>query len=240
MKKLILSVTLIFMAAGVFPCSASAKTGYVSDMLLLTFREGPGTSYTVLKTLKSDTEVNIVEEQEGFYKVELTTGETGWVDKKFIVFETPKSYTIRQLEQTIARIENKNQALTDEKQALINRLNASNNEHIVKIQNLEKQLETTLKESTELSAALKDSNQKYDTLIQQSKDIQGIIQENKTLKSENTTITAQLSQTTKKNKTLLKTGMIKWFLAGVATLLVGWILGQSVSFRKRSSSSLLD
>jgi len=91
-----------------------------------------------------------------------------------------------------------------------------------------------------LSKSLKDTQKKYDTLIQQSKDIQSIIEENKAFKTTNEKLTVDLEMFKKKNKTLFKTGMIKWFLAGVATLLVGWILGQSVSSRKRSGSSLLD
>jgi SH3 domain protein len=39
---------------------------------------------------------------------------------------------------------------------------------------------------------------------------------------------------------MFKTGMIKWFLAGVGVLLLGWVIGLSVSSRQGGSSSLLD
>ncbi len=240
MKKSVFCFILCILTFCLIPQILIAKTGYVSDMLLLTFREGPGKTFTVIKTLKSDTALNIIGEQNGFFKVELQSRETGWVDKNFVVFDTPKATIIRQLEQTIASIENKNVALLDKHQELKNRLNASNNDNVIKIQTLESSLNEMRNDKQKLSKSLKDTQKKYDTLIQQSKDIQSIIEENKAFKTTNEKLTVDLEMFKKKNKTLFKTGMIKWFLAGVATLLVGWILGQSVSSRKRSGSSLLD
>ena len=113
-------------------------------------------------------------------------------------------------------------------------------DNVIKIQTLEASLNEMRNDKQKLTESLKDTKKKYETLIQQSKDIQSIIKENKAFKTTNETLAADLEIFKKKNKTLFKTGMIKWFLAGVATLLVGWVLGQSVSSRKRAGSSLLD
>ncbi len=67
-----------------------SRIGYVTDRLILTFRQGPGPSYQVLKTLESDTRLTILDEEENYYKVRLSSGETGWVDKQFVTFDIPK------------------------------------------------------------------------------------------------------------------------------------------------------
>ncbi len=56
-----------------------SRIGYVTDRLILTFRQGPGPSYQVLKTLESDTRLTILDEEENYYKVRLSSGKPdGW------------------------------------------------------------------------------------------------------------------------------------------------------------------
>lgn len=239
MKNFLIYFILCALTICLVPQLLVAKTGYVSDLLLLTFREGPGKSYPVAKTLKSGTPVIIIEEQDGFYKVELQSKEIGWVDKKFIIFEIPKGMIIKQLEQDIKSLENKISTLESDNEALKGQLSSSNDENVKKIQSLEISLQSTLSQNKELTHSLSENNKKYSTLVQQSKNIQNIITENKTLKEENEDLNTKLAALEKKNKSILKIGMIKWFLAGVGTLLLGWVLGQSISSRRRSGSSLL-
>jgi SH3 domain protein len=217
-----------------------AQTGYVSDMLLLTFRQGPGDTYAVLKTLKSDTPVSIIEEENGYYKVELQSEETGWVDKKFIVFETPKAFIIDRLTRENERLENKISTLESFGQTLKESSLSQQNEYSQKIESLEASLKTALDEKVKLENLLADHKEKYNTLIEQSKNIQKIVKENKILQENSTTLSREFEILKQKNGNQFKTGMIKWFLAGVGVLLLGWIIGQSVSTNKRRSGSLLD
>lgn len=217
-----------------------AQTGYVSDMLLLTFRQGPGNSYAVTKTLKSNTPVSILEEENGFYKVELQSKEIGWVDKKFIIFELPKTFVIDQLKKENNLLESRLSTLESGTQMLKDKLSVQDNESAQKIQSLETSLKEVLDEKEGISHSLSQAREKYNTLIKQSKNIQTIVKENKTYLEENTRLSKELDILKTKNKDLFKTGMIKWFLAGVGVLLLGWIIGQSVSSKKRKSGSLLD
>ena len=240
MKKSGVCLLLYILLICLTPQTGSAQTGYVSDLLLLTFREGPGTSYTVIKTLPSNTRVRFLDEQNGFYRVQLDSEEIGWVDKKFITFDPPKSFTIARLEQQIASLEKGYADLEEKHTELKNQLSASKDENLKKIQALDSDLSAALAEKKELAETLSESKKNYDTLIRQSRNIQNIVAENKSLKEENTVLNADLELLKKKNQSQLRTGMIKWFLAGVGTLLVGWILGGSITSRKRSGSSLLD
>lgn len=49
------------------PPVSSAKNGWVSDMLVLTFRQGPGINYTVERSLPSNTPVTILDEKKRFF-----------------------------------------------------------------------------------------------------------------------------------------------------------------------------
>lgn len=101
-----LFIGLILVFSGV-SAVAQSRTGYVTDMLILTFRQGPGPSYEVLKTLESNTRLTILEEEGGYYKVRLSSGDTGWVDKQFVTFDTPKAEIIETLKEEYAALENR-------------------------------------------------------------------------------------------------------------------------------------
>lgn len=239
MKKSLVHFIICLMILCVFPQLSSAKEGYVSDMLLLTFRQGPGNSYAVAKTLKSDTPVSILGEQDGFYQVELQSKEIGWVDKKFIVFDLPKALIIDRLNQEKTDLETKLARLESDFKTMEDKLLAREGESSQKTADLEAALKDALAEKQRLESSFSDSQERYNTLIKQSKNIQGIVNENKVLKDNNTTLIRDIQQLKGENKSLFKTGMIKWFLAGVGVLLTGWIVGQSVSSKKRNSSSSL-
>lgn len=228
MKKLLFHLIIFVMTICLFPQVTPAKTGYVSDMLLLTFRQGPANSYAVTQTLKSDTPVVILEEKDGFYKVELQSGDIGWVDKKFIVFESPKAFIINQLTREKEILETKVSTLESAARTLQDKLDS-----------LEASLKTALDEKEKISGSLSDNRKKYNTLIEQSKNIQNIIKENKLLQETNKTISREMEALKGKTEGLFKTGMIKWFLAGAGVLLMGWIIGQTVSSKKRRSGSSL-
>ncbi len=240
MKKSFFHLIIFVMALFLSPQLTFAKTGYVSDMLLLTFRQGPGNSYAVTKTLQSNTPVSILEEKNGFYKVELQSREIGWVDKKFIIFELPKTFVINQLKKENELLENKLLQLDTSTQTFKDKISTRENESSQKIQSLEASLKAAMDEKVSMGNSLSETQEKYNTLIKQSKSIQKIVKENKTFQEENSTLSKELEITKAKNKDLLKTGMIKWFLSGVGVLLLGWIIGQTVSSKKRKSSSLLD
>jgi len=240
MKKSFSHLIIVVITLCLFPQLLFAKTGYVSDMLLLTFRQGPGNSYAVTKTLTSNTPVSILEEENGFYKVELQSREIGWVDKKFIIFELPKTLIINQLKKENKLLENKLLQLDSSTQIFKDKISAQGNESSQRIQSLEASLKTAMDENVSMGNSLSETQEKYNTLIKQSKSIQKIVKENKIFQEENSTLSKELDILKAKNKNLFKTGMIKWFLSGVGVLLIGWIIGQSVSSKKRKSSSLLD
>ncbi|MCP4670772.1 MAG: TIGR04211 family SH3 domain-containing protein [Desulfobacula sp.] len=239
MKNSLFIVILFIVMICCFPLSSFGKTGYVSDMLLLTFRQGPGNTYAVLKTLTSNTPVAILEEQDGFYKVELTSKEVGWVDKKFIIFTLPKTFLINQLKKDNHNLENQIIQLQKNTGVLQDQLSSIQQNYSQTKGELETSLKTAMDEKKKTVDLLSDSKKKYITLAQQSKNIKKIVKENKTFKEQNSALLDELTILKEQNKNLFKTGMIKWFLTGTGVLLLGWIIGQSVSSKKQHSSSLI-
>ena len=211
MRESLFYFIIIMMLLCLFPSLIWAKTGYVSDRLILNFRQGPDNASDVIKTLKSDTPVIILEEKNEFYKIELQSKETGWVDKNYIIFEMPKTLIIDQLKEENNSLKNK-----------ISKLNL---------------LKTDLK--TIDDGSLSDKDVKYNDLIKNAGNTQKIVQENQAYKKKNLDLLKKLELLETKDQDLLKAGMIKWFMAGVGVLLLGWIIGIIVSSRKRKSNSLL-
>ncbi len=240
MKKTALGLMILLLFFCSLPCHAQTKSGYVSDTLLLTLREGPGNSFSIIKTLKSNTPLIILEEQAGYYKVQLEDDATGWVEKQYIMFDVPKSMKIDQLVNKIKTLEvslSKVQMLNSSLKELVNSQKA---EYVKKLETLEASLKSEMDEKTRIAGLLSESQKKFNSLVAQSGNIQETIKTNKSLVENNKTLEQKLSALEKKNSTLFKTGMIYWFLAGAGVLLFGWIIGHNVSLRRRRSSSLLD
>lgn len=239
MRKLNASLwilTLLFLSV---PTYSQARTGYVSDMLILTFRQGPGTSFSVLQTLKSNTPLRILEEDKGYFKVELSSGDTGWVDKQFIVFETPKTQIIEQLNQEKVALATKLETVSRSLDQLKAQLLAQESDQGEKATALGTSLKKTEDKNKALLIQLKKSQTNYSTLQAQSQNVLSVVEKNKAFEKKNITISNKLAQLEKETRHMFRTGMIKWFLAGVGVLLLGWIIGQSVSSKKRGSGSLL-
>ncbi|MEH0022355.1 MAG: TIGR04211 family SH3 domain-containing protein [Desulfobacter sp.] len=220
--------------------SAHARQAYVSDMLILTFREGPGTNFPVIQTLRSNTPITILEEQDGFYKVTLTSGDQGWVDKQFVVFETPKAHMIEKLNREKADLENQLKILAETSAGLKTRLAEQKTTSVETTSELEAEVVRLQQENKRLDARLTESQKAFDSLTEASKDITATLEQNKILVAANKKLTADIARLENETTHLFRTGMIKWFLAGVGVLLLGWVIGQSVSSKRRRGSSLLD
>ncbi|MDD9304512.1 MAG: TIGR04211 family SH3 domain-containing protein [Desulfobacter sp.] len=240
MKKIFTMTWAMVLFISLTASFLQAKTAYVSDMLLLTFRQGPGTNYSVIKTLRSNTSLTILKEENGFYKVALASGDQGWVDKQFVVFDTPKSRIIEQLTREKTELERQVDQLKTEFKQNKAQWAVQQNEEGEKARELTVELTRVNQEKNQLSLALKKSSTDLTALKEASKDVTGTLEENKTLKAENIALTQTIDQLESESRHMFRTGMIKWFLAGVGVLLLGWIIGQSISSKKRRRGSLLD
>lgn len=240
MKKILSGIWAIVLFAGIYVSFCQAQTAYVSDLLILTFRDGPGASYAVVKTLKSNTPLTILNEKNGFYNVSLASGEQGWVDKQFVMFETPKTLVIEQLNREKAGLEDQIKRLKeasegDRKESLVRETGSLDT-----ATGLTKQLADLQEKNRQLSLDLKQSRTEFTALKKAAKDVTATLNDNKRLKAENKRLSQSIEHLNEDTGTIFKTEMIKWFLAGFGVLLMGWIIGKSVSPSRKKGSSLLD
>ncbi|MFQ5841631.1 MAG: SH3 domain-containing protein, partial [Thermodesulfobacteriota bacterium] len=71
--------------------TALAETMYVTDRLHLSLRKSPDTGQPSVGLLPSDTKVEVLETEGKWAKVNLENGRTGWVMKRYLVKDVPKS-----------------------------------------------------------------------------------------------------------------------------------------------------
>ncbi|MBF0203162.1 MAG: TIGR04211 family SH3 domain-containing protein [Desulfamplus sp.] len=179
----VIYMVLIFSCFLIAIPSLYAETGYVSDMLILSLKEKPGRQYNTIKTLRSNTPVEIVETTDRFLKVKTEEGDMGWVESQYITRELPKTIIIEQLTAKLESLqgktpnseseqnpnsENKNNELANTMQnkkeiEYINKikaLEASLNAQIEKNKQLEAQLSQSYAKTTELNQTKPELNQK--------------------------------------------------------------------------------
>lgn len=213
-----------------------AETGYVSDMLLLTMRNGPGDGYSVLKTLTSNTAVEILEKGDQYLKIRLRDGDEGWVQQQYITYDLPSTLVIAGMKKKIEELESANMEFAAGRSPLIESLETTKKNYEEKLAEVQSSLDREIKEKNLLSVALDKLRMTHEQFLNQSKDTVGLISENSSLKEENQELSSELGEFKKTNDDLLKTSMIKWFLAGAGVLIAGWIIGRSVGTSRRSSS----
>lgn len=227
-------------------CDAShAETGYVSDMLILTMRNGPGSNYNVVQTLRSNAALKILERGKTYFRVKTVEGDEGWVDKQYITLKIPKvmiidtlNLKITNLEKSLAASQASNTSFSSGADAIAQKYQ----EQIVS-------LETSFKESQAENKALQGANTRLESagrelkiamdVLKSSAESGGLITENEALKKQVETLSQKLNAITASGNEPLKTGMIKWFVSGAGVLLAGWLMGKSMTGSRKKSGRLL-
>jgi len=156
-----ISLTLVFTGVSGY---AQSRTGYVTDKLILTFRQGPGPSYEVLKTLESNTRLAILEEQGGYFKVRLSSGDTGWVDKQFVSFDPPKTEIIETMKNEYADLKKQFDALSADHERLKDKMAALSDNSDDLFQKLQKNKDLE-KKNTQLSLKTEQLENQSETLF---------------------------------------------------------------------------
>lgn len=81
----------------------SVKTRFVTDFLKINVRDRIDKPFTVVTTVQSDDQVQLLEEKDNYWKILTPDGNEGWIAKHYLISDPPKSSVIKQL-----REENKN------------------------------------------------------------------------------------------------------------------------------------
>lgn len=198
---------------------ALADTKYVSDIVKITLRTGPGAGYQVIAMLQSGEEVEVVNSENEWTEVRLANGKQGWVLSSLLSSAKPKTLL---LEQTTAR----NQALIGQVSDLTNK----NNE-------LKESAKTFENELAQLKKKLQETVYSYEKLQQESKEFLELQAKYKKSTLELESYTQKVGELEKQIEKIKSDQKLKWFLIGAGVLFLGFLLGM-LSRRQKPRYSL--
>ncbi|MFQ5464550.1 MAG: TIGR04211 family SH3 domain-containing protein [Thermodesulfobacteriota bacterium] len=202
-------------------------------MLIITMRSGAGDEYKVIRTLRTDTPVEVLDAKGNFFRVKTKDGQEGWVLKQYLSPDIPKATVIARLKAEITRLKGRMDKLAGERDALARGLKAEKGLRGKDVGRLEKALSEKSARITSLTRQLKEMTGKYKRLVADSGDVVKIVKERDALKKDNARLFLENNELTKENDRLNRRSMVYWFLAGGGVFFIGWAAGR-LSRKKRS------
>lgn len=185
MGKYIVGI-VVALSLALASASVMAATRYVSDQLSINMRRGPSTSYGITDLLEAGTQVQTLEQTNGWTKVRTSAGEQGYVLTRFLSSQPAASDRIDAVVSKLDKLQQDNEALRAELAKVMDgsqKLGKLKRELVAE----NEALKAELKEVKRVSAnamQIKSQNQEYrkKLLVLQSK-MEQLRSENKALQS---------------------------------------------------------
>ncbi len=227
-------VSLILIFAVILPARVYADTRYVSDVLVITLREGQGAGFKVLTTLRSNTPLEVLEQDKNYLRVRTRQGIEGWVPARYIVTEPPKAIMIARLNRELAGLQKKLATVTAQNTELKTNLQATEKMRLTEQQQARSNRQSYGDQLDQTTDELRKLTAQYKTLQDQSKNVLELVRLKDELSKSNQTLTAQnkelktaMTRLEKENFNLSAQKMVWWFLAGAAVIIVGFLIGKA-------------
>lgn len=230
------AVTRIFfvLLMGIFllPYSVRAETRYIGDTLVVALRNGPASSFSVVKTLRTGNKVDVLGEQGDYIHVSTDDDSEGWIQKQYTIADPPRGLLVPKLREKINQLILSNKHFSKEIANLKSQLTQKDEEFQNKHADILTQESENQTELARLKQELDQKTAQYDELSEQSKQFINIRDERDSLKKSLTTQTNRVNSLEDENNHLANKQMFYWFLAGGGVLFIGWLIGVT-SFKKR-------
>lgn len=200
--------------------SVQAESMYVSEIIEITLRTGPGIDHKVTAMIRSGELLEILETGPEWTKVRLASQKEGYVLSRFLTTKKPNEMLLRELKERYRVLEEKADRIQEENknQEAVNR-----------------SLQEELQQKEQLLARVTES---YETLRKDSAEFLNLKSNYKTISSNLNEQAQRAEQLEKALTKLQKRQIFRWVLTGSGILLVGFLIGMS-SKRQRRRSSLL-
>jgi len=225
MRLLTTSIALASLALALASAGANAQNArYVTDQLKLEARNGPGTSNRIVRMLESGTRVEVVEEREGWSRVNVPGGGEAWILSRYLDTEAPARDRLQAMTAEIERLREE----IGSRNTQFNALQAENE---------------ALREDRDSFAS------KAETIARELAELKQTASGAVALREQNTRL-AEKSATLKQNFDGLREEFLMlrdargrdWFLAGAGVLVGGMLLGliiPRIRWKRRRSWSEL-
>lgn len=212
--------------------TVEAETRYISDQLVVSLREQPQKGAQSITYLKTDTAVEILEEDGEYIKVQTKAGEIGYIKQNYLTTKTPSSVIIKQLQRERDRLAAKAGEMQQQVTAATSKSSQSQQELATQLKASKAQVSELQKGLQETQTVLTQTTQAYQTLQKNAKEVVEITKERDQLRKANQELIAAVTELEDEVEGLAMTGIIKWFLAGAGVLFFGWIIGKSSGGRR--------
>ncbi len=197
---------------------AWSQTVYVSDVVRVAVRSGPGSEHKSLAVTESGQQLEMLKPGEEWSLVRLPNGTEGYILSRFLTEGPPGRYQLLRLEEKIKALTTQAAAMVEEN----TRLTA---------------------EKEKLSAAAADGRQALDTLRAEFERFRNETADAAALKARADALADELEQKTRQiaelstqAENVFPVTTLYWFLAGAGVLLAGFLVGYSVRRQRRWSS----
>ncbi len=185
-----------------------AKTQYVTDVLYITLRTGPGDAFKVIKAMKTGTKLEVIEENEdGYSLVKTVKGMEGWARTKYLVDE-PVAVLKLEVLQTEMDAMAKNYDQLKKKSVTSKK----------KIKELEKDRKRLISTNSNL-------NKEISKIKKISAKPMELSKQNQELKAVNEANESHIAQLEEENSQYKDNSGRDWFLIGGGVLLIGVVVG---------------
>ena len=197
-----------------------ADSLYVSDTTLeANLRTGTSQENRIIAMLRPGTPVTLLTEEDGWSKVALEDGRTGWILTRYLSDRPPWRETAEQLQKE-----------NEQLRAQLNKVRTEHQEILQKNGELQSQLAG---QQGEFQSVQRD----YEELKKSSTDYLNLKMAYEDLQNEARQSQAKLDELEKAYGKLRTSRAIRWFLSGAGVLILGWIVGSSMARVKRRRSS---
>jgi SH3 domain protein len=198
--------------------AAAAETAYVTDIIRLAVRSGPGNDQKSIGLLESGQAVEIVKPGDEWALVRMANGTEGYVLSRYLVSHQPVKFRFDQLQEKFKALSGQAAGLAEEN----SRLNADN-------EKLAAAASASQKELTALRS-------EFEAFKQEAADFTGLKGKYDALAAELARKQEKIAHLETQSNDILGPNNLYWFLAGAGVLLTGFLTGYSVKRQRRWSS----
>ncbi len=214
-------LVLFLISTLTYSASAIAQDKYVTDILRITLRTGPGNANKIIRTLHSGAKLEILEETDtGYTMVRMEDQTEGWVRTQYLQDDPVARNLIEKATATTQRLKEELSKLK------------------IKTKNLsstKSELESERNKLLNTKTDLEKENRHFSKIASRPIELDN---DNKKLKKLNVTLEHDLQRLTQENQILKERDSRTWFIAGALVLIFGMMIGiiiPKIKWKKKSS-----
>jgi len=217
---------------------AEKETRYIGDTLIVAMRNGPGSTFSIVKTLRTGNSVIVLGEKDDYLQVRANDNSEGWIKKQYTIDNPPSSILLPKLRKKNNQLILSKKHYMKEITELKNKLSQNDDDFKSKHQEILAQDAVVQGKLETLEQDLEQKTSQYNELLNQSKQFISVRDERDTLKKNNSILQNRVNSLEDENNRMANKKMIYWFLTGGGVFFIGWLIGKTTYRSKRSTLSL--